>query len=87
MGVPIVGESTNIIDVNVGIFNVLQYILHSCLSNVWRAFESHQESQVLIFAKWRNNGTEILTFFIKFKRIVLHTNVKFCEELAPRTLA
>ncbi len=58
----------------------------SCLSYVWRAFESHQESQVLIFAKWCNNDTEILTFFVKFKCIVLHTNIKFCEKLVPRTL-
>jgi hypothetical protein len=50
------------------------------LSPIW-------ESQVLIFAKWCNNGTETLTFFVKFKCIVLYTNVKFCEELVPRTFA
>ncbi len=27
---------------------VWQYIFHNCLSNVWRAFESHRESQVLV---------------------------------------
>jgi hypothetical protein len=57
------------------------------LSNVWRAFESHQESRELVFTKWCDNGTEVLTFFVKVKRVVLHANIKFCEKLVPRMLA
>jgi hypothetical protein len=60
---------------------------HNCLSNVWRAYESRQESQVLIFAKWCDDGTGVLTFVVKLKPIVMHTNVKFSEKLVPRTLA
>jgi hypothetical protein len=32
------------------------------------------------------NGTKVLTFLVKLKCIVLHTNVKFCEKLVPRHL-
>jgi hypothetical protein len=84
--VPIIRESTNIINVDVSIFDTWQYIFHCCLGNVWQAFESQRESQVLLLSKWCNNGTEILTFLMKFKCIVLHTNVKFCEKLVPRRL-
>ncbi len=62
-----------------------QYIFHNCLSNVWRAFESHQEPLVLVFTKWCDDGTVVLTFVVKIKRIVLHTIVKFSEKLVPRT--
>ncbi len=64
-----------------------QYMFHNCLSNVWRAFESHQESQVLVFTKWCDDGTGFLTFVVKLKRIVLHTIVKFSEKLLPITFA
>ncbi len=59
---------------------------HNCLSNVWRAFESHWESQVLVFTKWCDVGTGVLTFVVKLKCIVLHTIVKFGEKLVHRTL-
>jgi hypothetical protein len=64
-----------------------QYIFHNCLSNVWRAFESHQESQVLVFTKCCDDGTGVLTFVAKLKRIVLHSIIKFSETLVPRTFA
>jgi hypothetical protein len=51
------------------------------------AFESHWESQVHLFTKWCDDGTEVLPFFVKLKRILLHTNVKFSEKLLPRMLA
>ncbi len=57
------------------------------MSNVWRAFESHRESQVLVFTKWCDDGTEVLTFVVKLKCIVLHTIVKFSEKLVPRMFA
>jgi hypothetical protein len=60
---------------------------HNCLSNVWRAFESHQESQVLVFTKWCDDGMGVLTCVVRLKRIVLHTIAKFSENLIPRTLA
>ncbi len=60
---------------------------HNCLSNVWRAFESHWESQILLFTKWCDDDTGVLTFVVKLKRIVLHTILKFNEKLVPRTLA
>ncbi len=60
---------------------------HNFLSNVWRAFESHCESQVLVFTKWCDDGTGVLIFVVKLKCIVLHTIVKFSEILVPRTLA
>ncbi len=50
-------------------------------------FESHQESQILVLTKWCDNGTVVLTFVVKLKRIVLHTNVKFSKKLVPRTPA
>ncbi len=87
MVVPITGESTDMLNVNVSIFNVWYYIFHNCLSKVWRAFESDWESQVLVFTKWCYNSTEVLTFLVKLKCIVLHTNIKFCETLVPRALA
>ena len=62
------------------------YIFHNCLSNVWRAFESHQESQVLVFTKWCDDGTVVLTFVVKLKCIELHTNLKFSKKLVPRML-
>ncbi len=60
---------------------------HNCLSNIWRAIESHRESEVLVFTKWCDDGTGVLTFVVKLKHIVLHTNVKFSEKLVPRTFA
>jgi hypothetical protein len=57
------------------------------IADVWRAFESHWESQVLVFTKWCANGSKILTFLVGLKYVVLHTNVKFCEKLVPRMLA
>ncbi len=54
---------------------------------MWRAFESHWESQVLAFTKWCNDGMGVLTFAVKLKGIVLHTNIKFSENLIPRTFA
>ncbi len=60
---------------------------HNCLSNIWRAFESHRESQVLVFTKWCDDGTGVLNFVVKLKRIGLHTNVKFSEKLLRRTFA
>ena len=60
---------------------------HNCLSNIWRAIESHRESEVLVFTKWCDDGTGVLTFVVKLKHIVLHTNVKFSEKLVPRSLA
>ncbi len=62
----------------------LTICFHNCLSNVWRAFESHWESQVLVFTKWCDDGTRVLTFVVKLKHIVLHTIVKFSEKLVPR---
>jgi hypothetical protein len=38
-----------------------------------------------MFTKWCDDGTGVLTFVVKLKRIVLHTNVKFSEKLVPRT--
>ncbi len=40
-----------------------------------------------MFTKWCDDGMGVLTFVVKLKRIVLHTNVKFSEKLVPRTLA
>ncbi len=60
---------------------------HNFLGNVWRAFESHRESQVLVFIKWCDDGTGVLTFVVKLKCIILHTIVNFSEKLVPRTLA
>ncbi len=60
---------------------------HNCMSNVWRGFESHQESQVLVFTKWCDDSTGVLSFAVKLTCIVLQTNVKFSEKLVPRTLA
>jgi hypothetical protein len=57
---------------------------HYSLSNVWRAFESHWESRVLVFTKWCDDGMGVLTFVVKLKCIVLPTNVKFSEKLVPR---
>ncbi len=62
-------------------------IIHNCLSNVWRAFESHRESQVLVFTKWCDDAQVVLTFVVMLKCIVLHTNVKFSKNLLPRMLA
>ncbi len=59
-------------------FPTIQF--HNCLSNVWRAFEPHQESQVLVFTKWCDDGTGVLTFVVKLKHIVLHTNIKFSKK-------
>ena len=39
-----------------------------------------------MFTKWCDDGTGILTFVVKLKRIVLHTILKFSEKLVPRTL-
>ena len=75
--VPIFGKFTYIINVDARIFDARQYALHNCLSNVEKAFESHQESCILVLGKQRNDGAEILTFFVKLKGIVLHTDVKF----------
>ncbi len=52
---------------------------------MWRAFESHQESQVLVFTKWCDNGMGVLTFVVKLKRIILHTNVSV-KNLYPEHL-
>ena len=60
-------------------------LFHYCLSNVWRAFESHWEVQVLVFTKWCDDGMGVSTFVVKLKCIVLHINVKFSEKLVPRT--
>jgi hypothetical protein len=60
--------------------------LHNCLSNVWRAFESHQESQVLVFTKWCDDGTGVVSFVVKLKCIILHTKVKFSKNLYPEHL-
>jgi hypothetical protein len=65
----------------------LTIYFNNCSSNFQRAFESHQESQVLVFTKWSDDGTGVLTFVVKLKCTVLHTNIKFNEKLVPRTLA
>jgi hypothetical protein len=65
----------------------LTIYIHNCLSNAWRASESHRESQVLVFTKWYDDGTGVLTFVVKLKRTVLHTNIKLSEKLVPRALA
>ncbi len=74
--------------------HIYHWILHLlfdnfnyCLSNVWKAFESHQDSQVLVFTKWCDDVMGVLTFVVKLKCIVLHTNIKFSEKLVPRTFA
>ena len=56
------------------------------MSNVRRAFESHWESQVLVYTKWCDDGTGVLTFVVKLKCTVLHTNIKFNENLCPEHL-
>jgi hypothetical protein len=40
-----------------------------------------------VFTKWYDDGTEVLSFVVKLKRIVLHTKVKLSEKLVPRTCA
>ncbi len=65
----------------------LTIYFHNCLSNVWRTFESHWESQVLVFTKWCDYNAGVLTIIVKLKFIVLHTSVKFIKKLVPRTLA
>ena len=38
-----------------------------------------------MFTKWCDDGTGVLTFVVKLKCIVLHTNVKISEKLVPIT--
>ncbi len=64
----------------------LTICFRNCLSNVWRAFESHRESQVLVLTERFEDGTRVLTFVVKLKCIVLHTIVKFSENLYPEHL-
>ncbi len=40
-----------------------------------------------MFNKWCDDGMGVLTFVVKLKGIVLHTNVKFSETLVPITFA
>ncbi len=54
---------------------------HNYLSNIWRALESHWESQVLVTTKWCDDGTGVLTFVVKLKCIVLYTYAKLSENL------
>ncbi len=63
-----------------------KFIFHNCLSNVWRAFESHQESQVLVFTKWCDDGTGVLTFIVKLKRIVWIITSSLAKNLYPQHL-
>jgi hypothetical protein len=39
-----------------------------------------------VFTKWCDDGMGVLTFVVKLKCIVLHTNVKFSKKLVPRML-
>jgi hypothetical protein len=36
--------------------------------------------EVLVFAKWSNNRTQILTFLVKLKGVVLHAYIKLAEK-------
>lgn len=60
-------------------------IPHNTLSRIASAmsgeFESHRESHEFVLAKWCDDHTEIFTFLIMFKCIVLYTNIKFGEKL------
>jgi hypothetical protein len=75
-------KGTNIILYMTSLYHMNSYT-NICLSNVWRAFESHQESQVLVFIEWCDDGTGVLTFVVKLKCIVLHTNLNLSEKLYP----
>ena len=78
---PAVGEDTYIIDVKITLFDSTKKVFHCHLGKVRREFESHWESIVFVYSKWYTDSKEILNFFAKFKGIVLHNDVKFCEEL------
>ena len=84
---PDVGEDTYIIDVNITLFDSTKNIFHFRLVKVRRSFESHWESSLFVHSKWCTDSTEILTLFVNFKVIVLHTDVKFCEELVSYAFA
>ncbi len=49
----------------------LTIYFHNWLSNVWRAFESHWEYQVLVFTKWCDDGTGVLT-------LLSSSNIEYC---------
>jgi hypothetical protein len=83
MVISVIGKCTYVINVDVHLFNAGQCAFHNGLSNVGRAFESHWESCILVIAKQQNDGGEVLSFFVKLKGIVLHTNVKFSKKLVP----
>ncbi len=40
-----------------------------------------------MFTKWCDDGMGVVTFVVKLKCIVLHTNLKFSEKLVPRIFA
>jgi hypothetical protein len=37
-----------------------------------------------VFTKWCDDGMGVLTFVVKLKHVVLHTNIKFSEKIVPR---
>ena len=76
MVVPIFGECTYIIYVDVCVIKTRQNIFHDWLSTVRWAFKSHRKTCIFVFTKRCNNGTQILIFFVKLKGIVLNTNLR-----------
>ena len=81
MGVPVTGERSYVVNVNVGIVYATQYILHCCLSKVRGALESHWESCIFVHAKWCAYCAEVLTLVIELKGVILHTDVELGEKL------
>ena len=57
------------------------------MCNVKGILESHWKIGILVFPQKIADCAEVLTCFIKFKDIILHTNVKFHEKLVSNALA
>ena len=74
---PAVGECTNIVDVDFGVFNIVEYVLHGFLGEIRGAFKAHWQHVVLILAKWCDDGCQVFGVVIQCKRVVLHGYVDF----------
>ena len=85
MRFPGFAKCTNIINKNIAIFKISEYIFHYFLTYIWRTGQTHGKAIVTEFTKGRDNFAQFLRFFIQLKGIVTHTYIKFGKELVART--
>ena len=77
---PVVGERSQIVDVDFEVAKMTQNTFHHFLSNIRGSVDAHGEATIPIKTEGSRNGAKISTFFVHVEGIVLHGEIELGEK-------